>query len=352
VKKMQQSDLGSADSPAGEPEAPFAVGLPRRELLRRAGAAGLGIAVFTAIPGCGSGGSAGAKKRIAFSHPDVGTGSDIVPPLLLGVREEAKKRGYDVVIGSGGDSVERQVAEVRTWIAQGFAAVTIGARDPRALAPVIKEAKEKGTVFVSYAATLPGAEGEVTFDNVQGGGLVGDDAARWVNEVKGGKAEVALLEQSTLQGAIDRTHTAAKHLLAAAPGAKIVARQDAVLAPDTLKATQSILQAHPNVSVVICLADDGALGARQALLSAGKDPDSVYVAGMDGGKRNLELILKGHDPIKASGALDIVAIGRASMDVPANIIEGHGPTRWSAQYTLASTQDKAETQRLLAQYEG
>lgn len=354
---MEESRMSKRSVPEGEQLAsPLETGawpdggIQRRELLRSSAAAAFGLVVFGSLSGCGAGG-AGAKKRIAFSHPDAGTGSDIFPPLLRGVKEEAAKRGYEAVIGSGGQSVERQVAEVRTWIAQRFAAVTIVARDSRALAPLVKEAKRQGTVFVAYAAPLPGAQGEVTFNNAQGARLLGEDAGRWVNEVKGGKAEVALLQLSTLPNILVRTEGAAKRLLEVAPKAKVVARQDAVLAPDTLKATQSILQAHPNVSVIICVADDGALGARQAVLEQGKDPASVYVGGSDGGKRNIELILKGNDPIKASAALDLVEIGRQSIAIPANIVEGKGPSRWAAPYTLVTPQQKAVARRMLAQYE-
>lgn len=348
MKKSQGSELSTFLS---EP-------VERRELLRRAGAAGLSLAVLGAIPGCGSDSSGGggttgggSKGRLAFSHPDVGTSSDIIGPLLQGVREGADARGYELLIGSGQESVERQVAEVRTWIAQGLDGVTIGVRDPRALAPLAKEAKGSGTAFVSYVAPVPGADGVLGFDNVQAGSMIGDDAARWINEVKGGKAEVALLELSNVRSVFDRTEYARRHILARAPGARIVARQDAALAPEALKATQSILQAHPDVSVIICIADDGALGARQAMLQAGKDPDQVYVAGMDGGKRNLELILKGGDPIKASGALDLVDLGRTAIDLPANVVERRQPTSFNAKYVLASAQNKAETERLLAQYQ-
>ena len=44
--------------------------------------------------------------------------------------------------------------------------------------------------------------------------------------------------------------------------AEIVNRTEAVLAPEAFTATQSILQANPNVNVILCIADDGCLGHR------------------------------------------------------------------------------------------
>jgi ribose transport system substrate-binding protein len=66
------------------------------------------------------------------------------------------------------------------------------------------------------------------------------------------------------------------------PGLKMVAQQGAEFDQNkAMEVTESILQAHPDIEAVFCGNDAMALGAYQALVSAGK-ADKVKVFGFDG----------------------------------------------------------------------
>ena len=74
----------------------------------------------------------------------------------------------------------------------------------------------------------------------------------------------------------DRIESTREAILAEVPDAKFF-EAIALNAPDGLKATQSLLQAHPEMKVIICCTDDGALGARSAYQNSGLDADGPAV---------------------------------------------------------------------------
>ena len=125
----------------------------------------------------------------------------------------------------------------------------------------------------------------------------------------------------------------------------------AVLAPEALKATQSLLQAHPNVKVMVCCADDGALGARAAYMNSGLSSDNVFLCGFDGSKQNLTLIKQKDKFIRASAALDIADVGRKVIQIPDNIWNKRKPTEVALPYVIVTEDtDTATIDRLLAVY--
>lgn len=286
------------------------------------------------------------KGTIAFGQPH--RAGDFYAALLAGAKQEATERGYELLESFAEGEVENQINEINTWIAQGVNAVTVLALDPAAMAPLVDAAHEGGAVWVSYAAGMEGTDGAVLFDDEQGARIVGEEAARWINEELGGTAKVVLLGDDTIETPRLRLDGALSVIEEQAPGAEIVARQDGLLAPEALTAMQSLLQADPEINVVICAADDCALGVSQAYANSGLDTSKVFVAGWDGSKAAMEKVLEG-DVIRAVGALDLNLIGRAVVFVPANILEGNDsePTEFAAPYVLVTPDNVEEAQRLI-----
>jgi len=137
-----------------------------------------------------------------------------------------------------------------------------------------------------------------------------------------------------------------------APGVQVVAKHEGVLAADCLPATQSILQAHPDINVIFCIADDGCLGAEQAFLQtkpSKERKDQMFIAGWDGAVPVMKKIISG-SVIRATGALDIVGIGAASIDATADAIEGKGNPRVNYPYTLISQSNPAAAKKLIAKF--
>src|SRR5579875_3560705 len=337
----------------------FGQPMRRRELLRGMAVGGVSLATF-GIAGCGGSsgpsasskavGSKGLKKAVGFSQPD--TSASIWQPLMVGARSAASKRGYQLLESHANSQLSAQVAEIETWIAEGVAGIIVLPLDNTAMQPLIAKAHQRGIKFLDYSDNaLPNVDGWVIFDNLQGAKLVGTYAGHRVNKTLGGKAQVGLLTHQIQLTGRQRIEGAVKALQAVAPGAKVVAQHEGVLSPDTFPAFQAMLQAHPGINVAICIADEGCAGVEQAFMAthpSAQRVNDMFICGFDGSAPVIKAIETG-GPIRATGALDAVGIGKAVIETAANAIEGKTPTKVNFPYVLCTAQTTALNQKLLAE---
>jgi ribose transport system substrate-binding protein len=351
---MSDETTSTADAPENDGDGVGGL-LDRRRLLVAAAAAA-GVAAMSPRAFAGQAlrlaGSANSKS-IAFAQPD--TSASVYPLLLKGAKSAADKRGYELLESHANHQLDNQINELNTWIGQQIGGIIVLPLDNNAMLPLIKKAHENNVKFLDYSdKALPGTDGWVIFNNLQGARIVGTDAGKWVNKTLGGKAEVALLTHEIQKTGRDRIHGGIAALKKEAPGAKVVAQHEGVLAAECLTVTQSLLQAHPNLNVILCIADDGALGAERAFMQTHPSKErqgQMYIAGWDGAIPVMEKILAG-SVIRSTGALDLVGIGQASIDATANAIEGKRPTRINYPYVLVSQSPAGMKigKKLLAKY--
>ena len=308
-----EPQVPSAPRPDGEDSTSERL-LSRRHFVRRVGLAGATLAVAgPVLAACGttststsasSGGSSakptGNRKKIGFSQPD--TSASIWGPLMLGAKLQCQARGYELLESHANSQLSAQLSEIQTWIAEGVGAIVALPLDNNAIIPLIKSAHAKGVKFLDYSDNaLPGVDGWVIFDNLQGAKLVGQYAGQWVNQTLGGKAQVALLtHQIQLTG---------KQRIEGCAGVE-----------------QAFMATHPSAQRV-------------------KD---MFICGFDGSGPVIKDVGTG-GPIRATGALDAVAIGKASIEAAANAIEGKSPTKINFPYVLCDAQTTALNKKLLAE---
>lgn len=320
----------------------------RRQILKLAGGAGALTALSPILAACGDSGSDKASsgpKRLAFGHPHAEGAFYAV--VQAGAVAQAKALGYELLQSRANGELDKQVAEIDTWIAQKVTAMTILALDVNSMAPLVTKARNAGIPFVTYAQRVEGADGSVLFDDAGGATKVGEVAADWIKTKLGGNAKVAFMGDYTIQNNQIRLNGAKSALTKALPNAEIVFEGKGLLAPDALKTTQTLLQKHRDLKVVICGADDGALGASQAFATAGVDVSDVFVAGYDGSKPALAKAISGTDPLRLVAALPLYEIGQQVVTVPDNLVKKSGPKDYNAPYTLVTVDNKAEGQRLI-----
>jgi ribose transport system substrate-binding protein len=328
-------------------------GIDRRQLLALAGGTALGV-VGGLRPGVGrwaaaqDGTAVPIKGKIGFGQPD--RTADVYKPLIAGAKAEGKKRGYEILESFAEGRADKQIAEINNWIGLGVDAMVILPLDEKAMQPAIQKCHDAGIKFVGYANIIENEDGYITWDNKTGAEMLGTHAANWINETLGGQAEVAFLTAEFHQTGRERIHGAEAKLLELAPNIKVVNRTEAVLAPEAFTATQSILQANPNLSMLICIADDGCLGAAQAFQATSRDPSTIYIAGYDGSREAMKKILEG-GPIKATAALPLFDIGKSVTWVPDNILSGNDPTYFVHQYQLVTTETPDLANKLIADYD-
>jgi len=293
----------------------------------------------------------GLQKFVGFSQPD--TTAAVWEPLMDGAQAEANKLGYVLLRSHSNSTLSLQLAEIEDWIAEGAAGIIVLPLDNNAIEPLVKQAHAKHIKMLDYSDTaLPHVDGWVIFDNLQGARLVGTYVGQWVNKTLGGKAQVAMLTHQIQLTGRQRTSGCLAALQKVAPGAKLVAQHEGVLSPQTLGPAEAMLQAHPDINVFICIADEGCQGvlaAFQGTHPSAQRTKEMFICGFDGSAPTLQQIIAG-TPIRATGCLPAIEVGAASVRATVAAIEGHSKgSRVSFPYVLADNQTIALDKKLLAE---
>lgn len=273
----------------------------------------------------GAGGSGGDKKTIGITIPNI----SLQPALQLEVKaaqEVAKAKGYELRIFDPGNDMNKQVDTLRTWIQQDVDAIVNGASQPSVFEGVAKQAMDKGIKWVSYAQELENQDAMIGLQQEPSGKILGELAADWINETLDGKAKVAVLSFRSGQWSRAREKGIVSGLKAKAPGAEIVATQDALSQSEGLKATSTILRAHPDLNVLLAIVDPAAEGAYKAFQNAGHKPGDpkVFIGGIDGSLQALKLLKQGDTMYRGTAALNLEELGRALVEVPDGLLNGEG----------------------------
>ncbi len=249
--------------------------LRRRELLLGATA----IAGLSVVSGC---------ARPAASQDILVSFSDLSQPFFVAMRrdleDEAKALGVKVQILDGQNNSSKQGADLAAAGVQGIGAVIVAPADSRALASSTDSLADDGVIVVSVDRHIEGAKHAIPHfgaDNVAGGREMAD----WVVKTyPHGARAVIITNDPGSSSSIERVKGVHDGLAAGGATYTIVAEQTGNSKRDqALTVTQNILTSlgsqHPDV--ILCLNDDMALGALEAIHSAGFTPQQIAVVGFD-----------------------------------------------------------------------
>jgi ribose transport system substrate-binding protein len=209
--------------------------------------------------------------------------------LEEGLREEAMKHGYDLMITAGEWDLGKQVAQVEDFVARKVDAIVVCPVDSRGIGTAIKAANAAGIPV--FTADIAAQEGDVVChiasDNVAGGRLAGEFIAQALN----GQGTVAIINQPTVTSVLDRVQ-GFREAIAKYPGITIVADVNGQGVRDkALQAASDILQANPTLDALFGINDDSALGALDAVQQFKRS--GVIIVGYDATPPAIDAILKG-----------------------------------------------------------
>jgi ribose transport system substrate-binding protein len=193
---------------------------------------------------------------------------------------------YELIVNGirNESEISQQVALVEQMLAQGVQAIVIAPADSRALVPVLRRARQQGTVVVNIdnkldAETLKAADLQVPF--------VGPDnraGARAVGEALAGKLTrgqpVAILEGIPTAFNAQQRRLGFEDAMTAA-GMRVVAVQSAQWEQDKANVVSAaLLREHPELKAILASNDSMALGAAAAVRQAGRTGE-VLIVGFD-----------------------------------------------------------------------
>ncbi len=245
--------------------------------------------------GQGAGQNPGGAKTVGFSQMENDGPWRIAETKSM--KDEAAKRGYELIVTDAQGQTSKQVSDVEDLIARRVSAIFLAPREFEGLEPALQAAKEAKIPVFLIDREAAGKVGEdyVTFigsNFVEEGQRVGE----WIVNQTGGKAGVIILEGTAGSSvAIDR-NKGFIDAIKGSPEIKVLASQSADFTrAEGQKVMENLIQAHgKNITVVYTHNDEMALGAIQALKAANMNPGKdVLVVSVDGQKSALEAIQAG-----------------------------------------------------------
>src|SRR5438093_8033833 len=209
--------------------------------------------------------------------------------LERGLREAARKNGFELIINSGDWDLAKHQAQIENYIVQKVDAIIVCPVDSKGIGPAIQKANAAGIPVFTADIKAEGGRivSQIASDNVEGGRLAAQHMAKLLN----GRGEVAIIDQPVTQSVIDRVRGFMEEI-AAHPEIRVVARPSGDGVRDrAMKAAEDLLQGFPNLAGIFGINDDSALGALAAVEAAGRK--GIVIVGYDGIPEARTAILRG-----------------------------------------------------------
>ena len=230
--------------------------------------------------------------------------------LEEGLKKQADKYGYDLIITSADWDLGKQISQIEDFISRKVDAIIVSPVDSKGIGSGIAEANNAGIPV--FTADIAAEEGKVVShiasDNVQGGRLAGEYLAKLLN----GKGKVAIINQPAITSVLDRV-AGFREAIDKYPDITVVADVNGQGVRDrSLQVTADVLQANPQLDGIFGINDDTALGALDAVNQFNRK--GIYIIGYDATPPAVDAIMK-NSPLKADVVQYPKKIGVKTIDI-------------------------------------
>src|SRR5690348_9250231 len=244
-------------------------------------------------------------------------------PWFVVLGDTAKARaielGYDATVFDSQNDTAKEAASFENIIAGGYKAILFNPTDANGSVANVQKAKAAGIPVFCIDREINStnaATSQMLSDSYSGCVKLGQYFVKTVGK-EGEYAELlGIVGDNNTWNRSKGFHSVVDRF----PGLKMVAQQSGDFdRAKGLEVMESILQAHPNINAVFCGNDAMAMGAYQALVSAGKDKQ-VKVFGFDGADDVVKAIAEGK--IAATGMQFPKTMARKSAEFADEYIRG------------------------------
>lgn len=241
---------------------------------------------------------AGTKPKIAMF---AGSGVVYQEVARKAAEEQAKEYGYELTYYDSKFEATTQLQQLQTALSGGeYNAWVLEADAGKLACSTVKQAAEKNIAIVQIVNyTCEQADKAANEESWTPGTIASVGAATTVTyyEAFAKKVKEMIKTPNPVVGVVNGPPTVptTEELQTALEKAGIEVEDEvptAYLTPEGLKETQTMLQAHPDINVIVSVADDPTVGAVRAIESAGKTGE-IEVFDLGGSKAAVKLIEEG-----------------------------------------------------------
>lgn len=234
--------------------------------------------------------------------------------LSEGAKVKAKELNINLSVVNASDDTAKQTSDIEDLISKNVKVIIVNPVDSDAVAPAVENAIAANIHVIALDRIVNGVDvdAQIASDNADGAKMAGE----YLVELIGEKAKVAeLIGIPGASATIDRGkgfHEIADTKL------NVIASQTANFnRSEGLTVMENILQANPDIKGVFAHNDEMALGALEAIKSAGKD---IAVIGFDATDDAVLAVKDGS--IKATVAQQPDLMGAIAVETSLKIING------------------------------
>lgn len=215
------------------------------------------------------------------------------------MKDEAAKRGWTLVFTDAAGSAAKQVADVKSMIAQRVDVILLPPREEKPLVAAVMEAKRAGIPVILVDRNVDQTLAKAGEDYVCfiGSDFIkeGEMAAEVLTKHMNGQAKIIQLEGTIGSSPANDRRTGFEQYIKAHPGMQIVASQSGDFARDKGRQVfETLYQAHPDATALYCHNDEMAMGAIAAMEAQGKVPGKdIIIASIDGTRDAAQAVLDG-----------------------------------------------------------
>ena len=244
-------------------------------------------------------------------------------PWFVVLGETAKARaielGYEATIFDSQNDTAKEAANFENLIAGGYKAVLFNPTDAKGSVASVLKAKAAGIPVFCIDREIDStnaATAQMLSDSYSGCVKLGQYFVKTVGK-EGEYAELlGIVGDNNTWNRSKGFHSVVDRY----PGLKMVAQQSGEFdRAKGLEVMESIIQAHPDIKAVFCGNDAMAMGAYQALVTAGK-AEAVKIFGFDGADDAVKLIAEGK--MTATGMQFPKMMARQSAEFADQYIQG------------------------------
>ena len=274
----------------------------------------LSLVVLLVVCSCSVAGAQGRKfgsTYMTMNNPFFGVMNDAIKAAV-------EANGDTLITLDPALDAVKQISQIEDMVAQGVDAIFLNPVDWQAVAPGLMAAKEAGIPIINVDAPVYDEDLVnciVASDNLAAGLVCGEDMLKRLP--KGGKA--VILGHPTTKTGIDRIANF-KKVVEEHPEFTIVAEDSSEGQLEiAMPKMENIIQAHPDMSVVMCVNDPTALGTIQALVAANA-LEGVLIYGVDGSPDAKKSIKEGR--MTGTAAQSPINIGKIGVEMAYKILAG------------------------------
>lgn len=269
----------------------------------------------------------GSSKEIAlitYSYSD----SYFYREFASAVLDYCDGSEYFVLILDGEAKSETQISEVESLIAKQVSAIIIDPVEPTALDDVLARAMDAGIKTVVLGRKTQHHDVFYSYDDFSSGYKLGASAACWINNELNGSAKIALFISSDLVNLKEREAGIRYALESISPGADISYEIFAIDQNTAYTAAEILFSSSTDVNAILCVNDDGALGALEAANCFSLSDNRFFLGSVDGTTAVLSKVRE--DPLyKATITLTPKTLAISSIKAAINLLEGESPPNFS-----------------------